>query len=195
MKYILPIILISILVSNYVKPIHIKKVSVDYKGYEQATDTPDIKGAETEPPAEDIEKAPDFKYPRTLQLDRFTISLADEKTSNIQMAKKYAKEFGINPETLLCTLNMESGVEGFERDFRGEITTKTKCGDNGVSCGIGQIQLRTWKSIRKNAGWSQEDLRDNQEENIKTTAYGMANGWAYHWTGYRNCEKLGYKVK
>ena len=203
MKYILPIILISILISNYVKPKQITKLSVEYRGYEQPTDPADVKGMETGgeqtrgdiPAYQNIENAPDFKYPRTLQFTHFKITLADEKTKNIQTAKKYAKEYGISSETLLCTLNMESGVEGFERDFRGELTTKTKCGDGGISCGVGQIKKATWTGIRKVCGLPTEDIRDNEEENIKTTACGMANGYEYHWTGYRNCEKLGYKLK
>lgn len=107
------------------------------------------------------------------------------------VARYFADKFGINSETLLCTLRGESGIEGYTVKSG---YTELKCGDNGKSCGIGQIQLPTWKSMRKHAGWSTEDLRGNDFENIRTTAYGMSTVWAEHWTAYRNCKAKGYKL-
>lgn len=104
------------------------------------------------------------------------------------IARHFAKKYGLNEETFICTLKKESGLNGWRPD--GSL----KCGDNGASCGIGQIQLPTWKSMRKHAGWSTEDLRGNDYENIKTTAYGMATYWPEHWTGYRLCKAEGYEL-
>lgn len=103
-----------------------------------------------------------------------------------EVARSIASKFGINPDTFVCVLKKESGLYSRRTD------KSLKCGDNDKSCGLGQIQYPTWRSIRRHAGWSQDDLRGNDMENLKTTAYGLKNGWKYHWTGYRTCEKEGY---
>jgi hypothetical protein len=118
------------------------------------------------------------------------ISFKSRKAQAIQLAYDAAKEFGMDPETLLCVLNRESGVESHD-----PATGKLKCGDNGASCGIGQIKLGTWESIRKTAGWDQEDKRWDDHENVRTTAYGITHGWEEHWTGFRDCRDMGYKIK
>lgn len=117
------------------------------------------------------------------------ISFQGRKAEAIKLAQSTAKEFGMDPDTLLCVLNQESGVESHD-----PTTGNLKCGDNGASCGIGQIKLGTWKSIRKNAGWDTQDLRWNDSENIRTTAYGITHGWQEHWTGYRTCHAWGYEI-
>ncbi len=99
-----------------------------------------------------------------------------------------SKEFGINSEMLMCVLEHESGLQSRNKD--GSL----KCGDGGRSCGLGQIQLQTWQSIRKHAGWSTEDERDNDFENMRTTAYGLSTVWPLHWTGYHICYQLGFRL-
>ena len=108
--------------------------------------------------------------------------------STVDLARSVARETGINEETFLCVIQKESGFNS--RRLDGSL----KCGDNGQSCGLGQIQLPTWMSIRRHAGWSQEDLRADDYENLKTTAYGLKNGWKYHWSAYRYCESQGYSL-
>jgi hypothetical protein len=103
-------------------------------------------------------------------------------------ARKLARQYKINEEAVVCTFIQESGFLSRRPD--GSL----KCGDGGASCGTGQIQLPTWKSMRKHAGWTTEDLRGNDVENIKTTVYGLATLWKYHWTGYRTCESMGLKI-
>lgn len=126
-------------------------------------------------------------YPSSTGSAQFAIIPSKEDREDI--ARYFAQKYGLVEDTFLCVLNHESGLTGWLPD--GSL----KCGDNGRSCGIGQIQLPTWQSIRKSAGWSTEDLRGNDYENIKTTAYGMSHGWENHWTGYRICRADGYKLK
>ena len=108
--------------------------------------------------------------------------------NTVDLARSVAKEIGINEDTFLCVIQKESGFNSRRPD--GSL----KCGDNGLSCGLGQIQLPTWMSIRRHAGWSQDDLRADDYENLKTTAYGLKNGWKYHWSAYRYCESQGYTL-
>lgn len=139
---------------------------------------------ETGNPVGSVEKAV-----TTSKNKEVNISSLDRKSETIQMAREIADQHGLDQEMLLCVLNDESGVESHNPK-----TGEVKCGDNGASCGIGQIKIGTWKLIRRQAGWSQEDNRANDYENIQTTAYGIMNGFASHWTGYRNCVKRGYKI-
>ena len=98
-----------------------------------------------------------------------------------EQARSIAREFNINEEVFVCTLRKESGLNS--KWANGTL----KCGDGGRSCGIAQIQLATWKSIRRHAGWSQDDLRADDTESMRTAAYGISTVWKYHWTGYRLC--------
>ncbi len=109
-------------------------------------------------------------------------------TDTVALARQVAKEFSLNEETFLCVLQYESGLNSRTAD--GSL----KCGDNGRSCGLGQIQYPTWVSIRRNAGWSTDDLRGDDYENLRTTAYGLKTYWKYHWSGYRLCEAKGYSL-
>lgn len=99
------------------------------------------------------------------------------------VAKYWASKYGVNEELFVCVLRNESGLSS-------RLGGSLKCGDNGQSCGIAQFKLSTFLSIRRNAGWTQEDLRGNDYEAIKTAAYGFANGWKYHWTPYQLCRSI-----
>lgn len=112
----------------------------------------------------------------------------NSSSQNVQLVKQLAGEFVINESAFMCTIQKESGFNGHYAD--GSI----KCGDHGASCGIGQFQLGTFLSIRRHAGWSQEDLRGDDYESLKTVAYGLKNGWKYHWTAYKVCESQGYSL-
>lgn len=106
-----------------------------------------------------------------------------------EKAREIAKEFKINPDTFECVIEHESGFHSRRPD--GSL----KCGDSGASCGLGQIQLATWKSIRRHAGWSEEDLRADDIENLRTTAYGLSTLWYEHWTAYQYCHyQLGMNL-
>ena len=125
-----------------------------------------------------------------LDFAHFSVYDPDSKRHTMAKAKEIAKEYDINYETFLCVLNGESGIESVSR-----VDGTLKCGDNGASCGLGQIKCPTWQSIRRHAGWDTDcSLRADDEENLKTTAYGLATVWKYHWTAYRNCEALGYSL-
>lgn len=132
---------------------------------------------------------------RTLEVSRrgrseATFATASAVLSDVKgTAYSIAGEFGINPETFICVLQHESGLNSRNPD--GSL----KCGDSGRSCGIGQIQLPTWISIRRHAGWSTEDRRGDDIENMRTTAYGLSTLWYEHWTGYRICHyQLGMNL-
>lgn len=135
-------------------------------------------------PKETVVEVPDIPIQNKKKVQ---ISFPDRKTKAINMAREEADKFGVDQELLLCVLQDESGVESHDPK-----TGVLKCGDNGASCGIGQIKIGTWKLIRRQAGWDTEDQRENDYENIRTTAFGIANGWATHWTGYRKCKVAGY---
>lgn len=105
------------------------------------------------------------------------LSVEDVKS----VARGFAAEYKINPDTFLCVLQKEAGFASRRPD--GSL----KCGDGGASCGLAQIQLPTWISMRNHAGWSTDDLRHDDYENLRTTAYGLATLWREHWTGYRIC--------
>ena len=128
-----------------------------------------------------------------LRFRAFAVYDPISKSHTIARATEIAHAFNINPETFVCVLNQESGLESRVR-VNGELTDQLKCGDNGESCGLGQIKLGTWQSIRRHAGWSIDDLRGDDEENMKTTAYGLSTVWPEHWTGYRICRDMGYKL-
>lgn len=108
--------------------------------------------------------------------------------NTVEMARSLAREAGINDDMFVCIIQKESGFNS--RRVDGSL----KCGDNGASCGLAQFQLPTWMSVRRHAGWSQEDLRADDYENLKTAAYGLKNGWKYHWTGYHVCASQGFTL-
>ena len=170
MKNILPILVITALLAIRL---------VRYEDAQITFETPNngVAGIETAANADAV-------------LPEIQISFKPRKMEAIKLAEHFAKEFGMDSETLLCVLNQESGVESHD-----PLTGKLKCGDNGASCGIGQIKLETWRIIRKDAGWDTEDLRWNDSENIRTTAYGITHKWPTDWTGYRTCRDMGYKIK
>lgn len=110
------------------------------------------------------------------------------KDAVIEKARQIAREYQINEEAFLCVIGKESGYESKNAD--GSL----KCGDNGESCGLGQIKIGTWESIRRHAGWDIQDRRADDIENLKTTAYGLSTLWRNHWTGYRLCREEGYSL-
>lgn len=67
-----------------------------------------------------------------------------------------------------------------------------KCGDNGLSCGIGQIQKTTWIDLeQKYNEVFKEDLNyTSQFDQLKLTTWSIANGYGNRWTAYR-CIKNG----
>lgn len=159
--------------------------------------------AQKEPPYEQILKSRDTINHRYNVIENVTTiqitltptptpkksALSLPNTDTVSLARQVARDFSINEDTFLCVLQHESGLNSRTAD--GSL----KCGDNGRSCGLGQIQYPTWVSIRRNAGWSTEDLRGDDYENLKTTAYGLKTSWKYHWSGYRLCEAQGYSLK
>lgn len=146
-------------------------------------------------PVQAAEQTNDTLAPEVAQSNPFTnlVTITVEPTSipvptpqlvpqsTEQQARSIAREFNINEDVFVCTLRKESGLNSTWSD--GTL----KCGDGGRSCGIAQIQLGTWRSIRKHAGWSQDDLRADDIESMRTAAYGISTLWRYHWTGYKLC--------
>lgn len=116
-----------------------------------------------------------------------TLSISSQ-LSTVDQAKKIAQQYNIPEGTFLCVIQYESGFQSHYSD--GSL----KCGDSGRSCGLGQIQYPTWRSIRSHAGMSLDDLRGDDYENLITTAYGLTHGWKYHWTGYNICASQGYTL-
>ena len=108
--------------------------------------------------------------------------------NTVDLAKKISQQYSIPESTFLCVIQYESGFQSHYSD--GSL----KCGDSGRSCGLGQIQYPTWRSIRSHSGMSLDDLRGDDYENLVTTAYGLSHGWKYHWTGYNICASQGYTL-
>ena len=120
----------------------------------------------------------------TLKPVKITIPSGD----TVQLARSIAQQYNINEDAFLCIIQKESGFNSRRPD--GSL----KCSDHGASCGLGQIQYPTWVSIRRKAGWSTEDLRADDTENLKTVAFGLTNGWKLHWTAYHVCKAQGYDL-
>ena len=91
-----------------------------------------------------------------------------------EMIVYYSDKYKVNPMLTECILFHESG-------FRPQAV-----GDSGKAVGIAQFHYPTWKMFRNKMGLSEVDLRTNPEESIRTLCWALSEGYANHWSPYKN---------
>jgi soluble lytic murein transglycosylase-like protein len=95
---------------------------------------------------------------------------ANEKKTTEELINEYSEKYQVRADLVRCIIFNESG-------FRA-----TAVGDSGKAVGLAQFHLGTWQSFRKQMGESQEDLRKDPEESIKTLVWALSQGYNNHWT-------------
>lgn len=106
-----------------------------------------------------------FKNRSSLRLDFDTVNLI----------ATYSDVNKLNTHSIECLVARESGGRTLA------------VGDNGAAVGVAQYHLGTFLSHRRQMGLTQEDLRTNKEESIKTMTWAIANGYGPHWTSWGGC--------
>ena len=98
----------------------------------------------------------------------------------IRYINKYSDRYGVSASYMVCLAKAES-------QFNPEAV-----GDHNLAIGIWQYHLGTWRLFRGQMGLSTEDLRDDEEESTKTTAWALSQGLDNHWTPLRrgDCRNL-----
>lgn len=87
---------------------------------------------------------------------------------------KYSEQYSVRASLVRCIIFKESSNNANAVGSAGEQ-------------GRAQFLPSTWRSFRKQMGESQEVSPFNPEEAVKTLSWGIANGYAHHWTTYRRC--------
>jgi hypothetical protein len=111
--------------------------------------------------------------------DKKELAVVDTKGASPQLInyiEKYAEEYGVSVRYLTCIAREESR-------FNSEAV-----GDSGKARGVYQFHLGTWQSFRRQMGLSTEDLRTDEEEATRTTAWAISKNLDGHWSVADECQ-------